>query len=443
MNFPLRMRITWNHKLKSLLLFSIVGLLVTLPFASCQRDSDSTTKSLTLAVNSGVEGDALKQAALDYESQTGVHINIAEFPYANLFEKELIDLNARSGAYDLIMLDDPWFPRFASQQLLAELTPLLQSRGREGPDDDFVPTSIALGREPYQTGALYALPYVGNSQLLFYRKDLFAKHNLKEPVTWDDVLAAAKTISERESDGAPGGGKVYGYVMRAAQGNAAVADFMPIFWAFGAEMFDTNSQPQVNSQEGISALKFMVELGKYSPPGYASFNADEVGAHLLQGTAAISINWPAWISAFNDASRSKVIGKMEFTVMPNARNPGRAEIGNWLIAIPRDARNKEAAADFLLWATAAEQMKRSALRGNPPTRKSLFNDSELVAKFPAFPAQLRSLENSKPRPRTPFWNEIENVFGIYLSKANSGELSPEDAMNQANSEIAKIIERGK
>jgi len=443
MNFPLRFRVTWNHRLKSVLLVSIVCLLVTLPSASCQSDSDSTTQSLTLAVNSGVEGDALKQAALDYESQTGVHINIAEFPYANLFEKELIDLNARSGAYDLIMLDDPWFPRFASQQLLAELTPLLQSRGREGPDDDFVPTSIALGREPYQTGALYALPYVGNSQLLFYRKDLFAKHNLKEPVTWDDVLAASKTISELETDGAPSGGKVYGYVMRAAQGNAAVADFMPIFWAFGAEMFDTNGQPQVNSQEGIAALKFMLELGKYSPPGYASFNADEVGAHLLQGTAAISINWPAWISAFNDASRSRVTGKMEFTVMPNGRNPGRAEIGNWLIAIPRDARNKEAAADFLLWATAAEQMKRSALRGNPPTRKSLFNDPELVAKFPAFPAQLRSLENSKPRPRTPFWNEIENVFGIYLSKANSGELSPEDAMNQANSEIAKIIERGK
>lgn len=443
MNLPLRMWVTWNLRLKSLLLFSVVCLLVTLPSASCQRNSDSTTKSLTLAVNSGVEGDALKQAALDYESQTGVHINIAEFPYANLFEKELIDLNARSGAYDLIMLDDPWFPRFASQQLLAELTPLLQSRGREGPDDDFVPTSIALGREPYQTGALYALPYVGNSQLLFYRKDLFAKHTLKEPVTWDDVLVAARTISERETDGAPGGGKVYGYVMRAAQGNAAVADFMPIFWAFGAEMFDTNGQPRVNSQEGIAALKFMLELGKYSPPGYASFNADEVGAHLLQGTAAISINWPAWISAFNDASRSRVIGKMEFTVMPNARNPGRAEIGNWLIAIPRDARNKEAAADFLLWATAAEQMKRSALRGNPPTRKSLFNDPELIAKFPAFPAQLRSLENSKPRPRTPFWNEIENVFGIYLSKANSGELSPEDAMNQANSEIVRIIERGK
>jgi multiple sugar transport system substrate-binding protein len=88
-------------------------------------------------------------------------------------------------------------------------------------------------------------------------------------------------------------------------------------------------------------------------------------------------------------------------------------------------------------------MKRSALRGNPPTRKSVFTDAELLARFPAYPAQLRSLENSRPRPRTAQWNEIENAFGIYLSKANSGELSPEDAMNQANAKIAEIIERSK
>jgi multiple sugar transport system substrate-binding protein len=88
-------------------------------------------------------------------------------------------------------------------------------------------------------------------------------------------------------------------------------------------------------------------------------------------------------------------------------------------------------------------MKRSALRGNPPTRKSIFNDPELVLKFPTFPVQLRSLENSRPRPRTPLWNEIENAFGIFLSKANSGELSPEQALNQANIEIGKILERAK
>lgn len=422
-------------------LIVVIALLIACLSPAC-RLNDADKKELTLAVVSGVEGDALKQAALDYESQTGIHINIAQFPYTNLFEKELIDLKARTGAYDLIMLDDPWFPRFAGEQLLTDLTPLLQQRGHTGPDNDFVETSIALCRHPYQTGPLYALPYVGNSQLFFYRKDLFQKYSLKQPETWNDVVTAAKTINESETNGA-NGARVYGYVMRAAQGNAAVADFMPIFWAFGGEMFDESGRPTVNSPEGIAALEFMLELGKYSPPGYASFNADEVGAHLLQGTAAMSINWPAWISSFDDASKSKVLGQMEFTTLPGAQKPGQAEIGNWLIAIPRDSQNTAAAMDFLLWATSAEQMKRSAQRGNPPTRRSLFNDPELVAKNPAYPAQLRSLETSRPRPRTPQWNEIENAFGIFLSKANSGALLPAEAMNQANAEIDKILQRAR
>jgi multiple sugar transport system substrate-binding protein len=423
--------------ISSVLLTSTI-ICLAISFDGCKGTG---ARQLTLAVVSGVEGDALKQAARDYEAITGVHVNIAEFPYDNLFEKEQIDLSAGTGAYDLIMLDDPWFPRFASENRLAGLAPLHQTRGLAGPDEDFVRASIALCKHPYETGELYALPYVGNSQLFFYRKDLFEKHNLKDPATWDDVLTAAKTIDERERTGAPGGGRVYGYVMRAARGNSAVADFMPIFWSFGAEMFDDNGKPTVNSQEGINALKFMIELGKNAPSGYASFNATEVSAHLLQGTAAMSINWPAWISAFSDPAKSKVTGKVSFGVMPGARAEGRAEIGNWLIAIPRGSNNSDAAFDFLLWATAPEQMKKSALAGNPPTRRSVFNDAELLAKFRSYPAQLRSLETSKPRPRTPQWNEIENVFGIFISRANSGELTAEEAMNQANAEIAKIVER--
>lgn len=426
--------------LRTITAVSVSIALIFLSSAACQQNTVGG-KQLTLAVNSGVEGDALKQAARDYETQTGVHIQIVEFPYNNLFDKESVDLSARAGAYDLIMLDDPWFPRFASEEFLTDLMPLYQKRNLAGPDNDFIQTSLALCRHPYSTGSLYALPYVGNSQLFFYRKDIFEKYSLKEPATWDEVLAAARTIYAGETTGAPGGGRVYGYVMRAAQGNAVVADFMPIFWAFGAEMFDGQGRPSVNSAEGIAALRFMLELGKNAPPGYSSFNADEVSAHLLQGTAAMSINWPAWISAFSDAAKSKVIGKMAFTTMPGARAQGQAEIGNWLISIPRDARNMEAAFDFLLWATSAEQLKRSALRGNPPTRRSVFTDPELLSKFAAYPAQLRSLETSRPRPRTPRWNEIENAFGIFLSKANSGELSPEDAMNQANAEIIKIVER--
>src|SRR5262245_35347448 len=240
-----------NEKLLPIRAVTVVFFIAVL-FAGCSR-SRGGAMQLTLAVNSGVEGDALKQAARDYEAFRGVRVNIAEFPYDNLFEKELIDRSAGTGAYDLIMLDDPWFPRFSSEQLLTDLKPLYQKSGQVGPDDDFVPTSIALCMHPYETGILYALPYVGNSQLFFYRKDLFETHNLNAPATWEDVRTAAKAIDQRERSGAAGGGRVYGYVMRAARGNSAVADFMPIFWSFGAEMFDESGKAAVNSPEGINA----------------------------------------------------------------------------------------------------------------------------------------------------------------------------------------------
>jgi len=188
-------------------------------------------------------------------------------------------------------------------------------------------------------------------------------------------------------------------------------------------------------------LEFMLKLGRFTPPGYASFNADEVNAHLLQGTAAMSINWPAWVPAVDDPSKSRVVGKIAFAPMPGEKNSGVAEIGNWLLAIPRGSRNPERAFDFLLWATSAEQMKLSALRGNPPTRLSVFQDSELLEQYRSYPVQLESLRSSRPRPRTPRWNEVENAFGIYLSKANTGELSAAEAMQRANAEIAKIVKR--
>jgi multiple sugar transport system substrate-binding protein len=382
---------------------------------------------LTIAVNAGVEGSALKAAAHEWGELRNTRIEVVELPYANLFEKESLDLASRTGAYDVIMLDDPWFPKLVADGGLASLP-------RE-PDADFMASCLAVCRHPFGSQHFYALPYVGNSQLFFYRKDLFEKYKLGSPDRWDEVLRGAKTIGAGE--------KIYGYVMRAAPGNPAVADFMPLLWAFGGDIFDAQGQPNVSSPEAIEALRFMVELGKSAPPGYAGFNADEVSAHLLQGTAAMSINWPAWIAAMDDPSKSKVPAKIEFAPMPSARAPGVAELGAWLVAVPAASPHRDAAFDFVYWATDAKQMLEAALRGNPPTRRSVFQSPDLVKKFRAFPAQLAALEAARPRPRTPQWNEIENAFGVSLSQANSGEITPEVAMQQANSEIAAIIERGK
>jgi multiple sugar transport system substrate-binding protein len=398
-------------------------LLALLLLGGCSASAPGRT--LTVAVNRGVEGGALKQAANEWAQLRAARIEIVELPYANLFEKEMLDLTSRTGAYDVIMLDDPWFPKLVENGNLRQLP--------RTPDADFLPSCLSVCRYPYATGAFYAVPYVGNSQLFFYRRDLFDKYKLGAPGTWEQVLTAARTIGPGE--------KMFGYVMRAAPGNAVVTDFIPLLWAFGGDVFDAQGQPSVSSSAATDALRFMLELGKYSPPGYAGFNADEVSAHLLQGTAAMSINWPAWIAAMDHPDKSKVAGRIEFAPMPRGRSEGAAELGAWLLAVPAAGPHAEWALDFIDWVTSPEQMRQAALRGNPPTRRSVFQAPDLAARFRAFPAQLRALESARPRPRSPLWNEIENAFGIRLSQANAGAVSPEQALRLAQDEIAAVIER--
>jgi multiple sugar transport system substrate-binding protein len=385
---------------------------------SCTRTPASGPR-LVVAVNAGVEGDALKRAAAEYREVSGLRMEVVELPYANLFEKAMFDLDSRTGAYDVIMMDDPWFPRLASQGKLAPIP---------GADADFIASSLNLCREPYPDGPLYALPQVGNAGFFFYRRDLFEKHGLSAPRTWHEVREAARRLHGSD----PG---LYGYVMRAAPGNPAIADFMPILWAFGADL------DRLHTPEAHAALSFMVEMGRYSPPGYVSFNADELAAHLLQGTAAMSIKWPSWISAMDDPVKSRVVGLIAFSPMPGQKEPGRSALGNWLLGIPAASRQRDRALAFLRWATDAPQQRRAALRGNPPTRRSVFLDPELNRRFRAYPVQLAALENGRPRPRTPHWNEIENVFGVLVSKANAGSITVAEALRRAQEEITDIQRR--
>lgn len=415
----------WRWNIKPISLIS--AALVLAVAGGCSKPQSK----LTVAINAGVEGEALRSAALEWGDKSGTQVEVVELPYSNLFEKLLLDLTSNTGAYDVIMLDDPWFPKLVENGKLTELPT---------PDSDFIQSTLDVCRYPYKTGKYYAVPYVGNSQLFFYRKDLFERDHLEPPKTWDEVLIDASKLGFRTVLNAELTER-FGYVMRAAPGNAAVTDFMPMFWAYGADMFDAQGNPTVNTPAGVAALEMMMRLGQYSPPGYAGFNADEVAAHLLQSTAAMSINWPAWISAMDDPQKSKVVNQIEFAQMPGERRPGQAELGAWLLAAPSGSHNLTGAKNFISWATGRQPMKEAAVHGNPPTRRHVFMDPDLTERFRSYPAQLKSLESARPRPRTAQWNEIENAFGIAISKANAGSMTAQAAMAQAQADIAAIVSR--
>ncbi|TCU15989.1 ABC transporter substrate-binding protein [Rhizobium sullae] len=390
---------------------------------------------ITILVPSGSEGDGLRAAAKDYAKMKDTKVEAVQAPYANVFEQGANAGATKSGVFDIILMDDPWIPFFAENGHLEDLTAFFKEAGMEGPDSDFLSKSLAVCRNPYNTGPFVCLPYVGNAQMFFYDAAKYKEAGVDAPKTWDDVLKASKMLTEN------GGGRYFGYVFRGGQGNPVVADFMPIFWSYGADMFNSDrTKVTIDTPEGAAAMKTFMALRDVSPKGVESYNANEVGTALAAGTAASSINWPNYVATFEDPSQSKMVGKISYSPIPAGTKPGSSEIGHWTMGIMSASKNKQEAFDFMVWATSAEQIKISATRGNPPVRTSVFTDPELTSqeKFRHYPVLMEAIQASTPRPRHPKWPEIENAFGIELSKAVAGTVTPEEALKNAQEAVSRI-----
>lgn len=389
----------------------------------------------TVLVPSSSEGDGLRAAADDYSKMKGTKVEIVQAPYANVFEQGANAGATKSGVFDIILMDDPWIPFFAENGHLEDLTPYFKNAGMEGPDNDFLSKSLAICRNPYNTGPYVCLPYVGNAQMFFYDAAKYKEAGVEAPKTWDDVLKASQTLTKN------GGGRYFGYVFRGGQGNPVVADFMPIFWSYGANMFNEDrTKVTIDTPEGAAAMKMFMALRDVSPKGIESYNANEVGTALAAGAAASSINWPNWVATFEDPSQSKMVGKISYAPIPAGTKPGSSEIGHWTMGIMSASKNKQEAFDFMVWATSAEQIKISATRGNPPVRASVFADPELTSQeqFRHYPVLMEAIQASTPRPRHPKWPEIENAFGIELSKAVAGTITPEEALKSSQAAVEEI-----
>jgi multiple sugar transport system substrate-binding protein len=398
--------------------------------------SSAALADITILVPSGSEGDGLRAAAADYTQLKGTKVEIVQAPYDNVFEQAANAGQTKSGAFDIVLMDDPWIPFFAENGHLEDLTSYFNAIGMPGPDSDFLAKSLAVCRNPYNSGPFVCIPYVGNAQMFFYDSAKFAEQGLPAgPKTWDDVIKVAKALTDA------GGGRYYGYVFRGGQGNPVVADFMPIFWSYGGNLFNADrTKVTIDTPEGAAAMKTFLALRDVSPKGVESYQADQVGRALAAGTAASSINWPNWVATFEDPSQSKMVGKISYSAIPSGNHAGSSEIGHWTMGIMSAAKNKQEAFDFMVWATSAEQIKISATRGNPPVRFSVFTDPELTSqdKFRHFPTLMQAIDFSTPRPRHPKWPEIENAFGIELSKAVAGAESPEEALKNSQGAVEQI-----
>jgi multiple sugar transport system substrate-binding protein len=411
--------------------------------AACGTGTSTSNKpsKLTIAAVQGAEDGPLKKVAPMYQSQTGITMEIVEFPYPQLYEKLVTTFQANSSSYDLCMMDDPWMPKFGT---MGALQPLDSNFGFTR-DSDIPSIVYDVGTWPPPSGPvppseqskskhLYGITIVGNVEMFMYRKDL----SPSAPASWDDVKAKAQQFFSASKP-------FYGYVIRGLATNPASSDSLPILWSFGGNVFDNNWRVMLDSTESIDAITFLTQtLKAYAEPGAQSIDAADRDRLIAINQAFQSTTWPAEVTGVVEAQgTSQVIGKMGYIPIPQGPSgKGIGMMGNWLLGIPKGSKNGSAAADFIKWMLQPANMKTYVQNGGIPTRTSLLNDSTLAASNPYFPALAKSLASPPNwRPRTDQWNAVETIYGTAVNQAIAGQKSAKDAMMSAAAQVRTTMQQ--
>jgi multiple sugar transport system substrate-binding protein len=123
---------------------------------------------------------------------------------------------------------------------------------------------------------------------------------------------------------------------------------------------------------------------------------------------------------------------------------GGSALGGWGLGISKTTRHPEEAWRVIQYMTSEDTMKRFVLStGLIPSYQTLFNDPQILAKFPHFPRLLEAVQKPALRPPIAQYAQASDVLQRYLSAAFTGRLSAEQAMQSAAQETRNILGRFK
>ena len=369
-----------------------------------------------------------------FMEETGIHVEVDQLQYLKMRERQNLVLTKPKGDYDLlayVVFSKADYVYADQVEPLARffMNPKLADPGYDPEDliDGYVQNiGVAGGKKGYlpgPTGALFGIPFGSETSVFGYRKDVFEKHGLKVPETYDELLDLACRIPELE----PGMG---GLASRGKSGHQASHAFLLHLAPLGGRVLDDEWNPIVNNEAGVQAgeaLKTILECG---PEGGVSFGFAEAKNAFLQGRAAMFLDSTVVAGEVDNPEKSKVVGKVGWAPHPMGVRRG-SQTGGFGIAIPKNAQNKDAAFLLMQWLTSKKADRMIALEGGNPSRFSTHADPEVNAKFPHMKIFGEALKHADPdwRPIIPVWGKINSDLGTTLSKAMTGEMTVKEALD--------------
>ncbi len=421
------------------------GMLLT---SASAGDPYAPYKGETLVVNFPAHPhfDAVKKVLPKFTEETGINVEVDTLQYLAMRQKQTLELTKPKGDYDLlayVVFSKADYVAADQIEPLARffMNPKLADPNYDADDliDGYVQNiGVAGGKKGYlpgPTGALFGIPFGSETSVLGYRKDIFDKHNLKVPETYEELLEVSCKIKELE----PG---MAGLTSRGASGHQTSHAFLLHLAPLGGKVYDDNWNPILNNEAGVKAAETLKKILECGPEGGTSFGFAEMKNAFLQGKAAMYLDTTVIAGEVEDPEKSKIVGKVGWAMHPKGVRRG-SQTGGFGIAIPKNAGNKEAAFLLMQWLTSKRVDKMIALEGGNPSRFSTHADAEVNAKYPHMKIFGEALKYADPdwRPIIPTWGEVNKELGTTLSKAMTGQMPVKEALDAVAKRAKKIQEK--
>ena len=426
-------------------LCAVVALATAAPVAMAQElpgSFDGVTIDAKLI--GGQQYETLYSRIAEWEEATGATVNVISKKNHFELDREIkSDIATGQLSWCVGSNHSSFAPQYPG--IYADLATLL-------PEDalaDFVDANIqaaTLG------GKLVMLPRAQfDVSALYYQKDLYEDADNKSafeaeygyplavPETWDQVADQAKFFADAPN--------FYG-TQYAGKEEAIAGRFYELLVANGGEFLNAEGEPAFNSEAGVEALQWFVDLydAKAVPVGVPNYLWDDLGQGFASGTVALNLDWPGWASFFNDPDASRVAGNVG--VAPPPKGSGDKRTG-WSgfhgFSVTEDCANPEAAASLVWFLTNEDSQKLESAAGPLPTRDSVWTYVIEEAKGDDYRTEVleafqEAAATAFPVPQTPSWIEITNVLYPELQAAILGDKTPQDALNDAAKEATYILE---
>ena len=417
--------------MKKKLLAVCLACTVLLSFAGCgakKEEVAETPESITVICTTDDE-DLFKYVGEQYTEEYGIGVNIVSQAYDSTHEKITTTWTGR-GEGDVCYVDIPWAAEFGSLGLTVPLDEYMTEEYREA----FIDST--LSQMVYQ-GQTQAIPFANNGKWMFYNKAMLEEAGYdKTPSTWEELKEMSQSMMEQ-------GICKYGIAWGASQAEGLICDLTTMIYAFGGEWQDKDGAFAFNSDATKEALQFMYDSMQdgWADPASITYSDRDCLDPFLAGDTAFVMNWSYVYTYANTPENSSVAGDVDICLMPGTDAAVSASVtGGGGLGVMSTSKYPEYAFKYIEMVTKAEVEKYSFETYNMlPTLDELYQDEELLAQDESLAKFYPQFETAHYRPQLANYSEWSNNVQPYFSAALTGELSIDDAVEQAYDASQKFV----